>query len=74
MRRFIALSAVAMLTFSAGAADAKGCMRGAVVGGVAGHFAGHHALAGAAIGCVVAHHHYAVQKRHERAWDRHHRH
>jgi hypothetical protein len=73
MRSLIALSAAAALALSAGAADAKGCVRGAVIGGVAGHFAGHHALAGAAIGCVVVHHHYAVQKRRERAWARHHR-
>ncbi len=73
MRSLVALSAAALLAFSAGAADAKGCVRGAVVGGVAGHFVGHHALAGAALGCVVAHHHYAVQRRQERAWARHHR-
>ena len=72
MRTLIALSAVAMLTLSAGAAEAKGCVRGAVAGGVVGHFAGHHALAGAAIGCVVAHHHYAVERRRERAYGRHH--
>jgi hypothetical protein len=74
MRTAIALSAAALLTFTAGAgaADAKGCVRGAVVGGVAGHFAGRHTLAGAAIGCVVAHHHYAVQKRREREAAKHH--
>ena len=73
MRSLIALpAAAALLAASAGTADAKGCVRGAVVGGVAGHFAGHHALAGAALGCVVAHHHYTVQKRNERKWARHH--
>lgn len=40
-------------------ASAKGCIRGAAAGGVAGHYAHHHAIAGAAIGCVAAHHHYA---------------
>ena len=73
MRTLIALSAAAMLAFSAGAADAKGCVRGAVVGGVAGHFAGRHALAGAALGCIVVHHHYAVQQKREREWAKHHR-
>ncbi len=72
MRSLVALSAAALLVMSAGAADAKGCVRGALVGGVAGHFAGHHTLAGAAIGCVVAHHHYKVQERRARAYDRHH--
>jgi len=73
MRSLVALSAAALLVMSAGAADAKGCVRGALVGGVAGHFAGHHTLAGAAIGCVVAHHHYKVQERRARAYDRRHR-
>jgi hypothetical protein len=73
MRSLVALSAAALLVLSAGAAEAKGCVRGALVGGVAGHFAGHHTLAGAAIGCVVAHHHYKVQERRARAYDRHHR-
>lgn len=44
--------------------DAKGCLRGAVAGGVAGHYVGKgHALAGAAAGCAIAHHHYAKQAR-----------
>ena len=47
---------------------AKGCIRGAVVGGVAGHYVGRgHALAGAATGCVIAHHHYAQQAKAQRA-------
>ncbi len=73
MRTLVALSAAALLASSAGAADARGCVRGAAVGGVAGHFAGHHALAGAAIGCLVAHHHYKVQERREGAYGRRHR-
>jgi hypothetical protein len=49
--------AVAALSLSAaGAAEAKGCIKGAVVGGVAGHLVGHHAVLGAAAGCVVGHH------------------
>ncbi len=73
MRTLIALSAVALLTLSAGAAEARGCLKGAVVGGVVGHVAGHHALAGAAIGCIVAHHHAKVEDRRARAYYRHHR-
>ena len=38
-----------------GAADAKGCIKGAVVGGAAGHLA-HHGWLGAAAGCVIGHH------------------
>ena len=51
----LALS-IALATGAAGAAEARGCLKGAVVGGVAGHFAHRHTLAGAAIGCVVGHH------------------
>ena len=47
---------------------AKGCIRGAIVGGVAGHYVGRgHALAGAAAGCVIAHHHYAQQAKAQKA-------
>jgi len=47
---------------------AKGCIRGAIVGGVAGHYVGRgHALAGAAAGCFIAHHHYAQQARAQKA-------
>ena len=44
------------LAISTGAADAKGCIKGAVVGGAAGHFAHHHGVLGAAAGCVIGHH------------------
>jgi hypothetical protein len=36
---------------------AKGCLKGAAVGAV-----GHHAVAGAAVGCVVGHHHAKVKQ------------
>ncbi len=49
----------------AGAAEAKGCLKGAAVGGVAGHFMGHHPVAGAAVGCAVGHHHAKVKARRE---------
>jgi hypothetical protein len=53
---------------SAQPAFAKGCIRGAAAGGVAGHFVGKgHAVAGAAVGCVVAHHHYAKQAKAQKA-------
>jgi hypothetical protein len=39
-----------------GAADAKGCLKGAAVGGVAGHYAGHHGFLGAAAGCLIGRH------------------
>ncbi|WP_308814196.1 hypothetical protein [Sphingomonas sp. GV3] len=47
---------------------AKGCIRGAVAGGVAGHMVGKgHGMAGAAVGCVAMHHHYAKKARAARA-------
>lgn len=52
---------------------AKGCLRGAAAGGVAGHMVGKgHAVAGAAVGCVAAHHHYAKQARAQKAAARQH--
>jgi outer membrane lipoprotein SlyB len=60
--------ALSLLVASASPVLAKGCIRGAAVGGVAGHYVGRgHAVAGAAVGCVVAHHHYAKQARAQRA-------
>lgn len=50
-----AILAVALAGMS-GAAEAKGCIKGAVVGGAAGHFAHHHGALGAAAGCVIGHH------------------
>jgi uncharacterized protein YcfJ len=52
----IAVSAAALCLSGAGAADAKGCLKGAVVGGVAGHFAHRHTVLGAAAGCAIGHH------------------
>lgn len=61
------IAAAAMLV-AAQPALAKGCIRGAAAGGVAGHFVGKgHGVAGAAIGCVAAHHHYAKQARAQKA-------
>ncbi|RZM21955.1 MAG: hypothetical protein EOP67_51480 [Sphingomonas sp.] len=62
--RFITLLALPLLAMTASPVLAKGCIRGAAAGGVGGHFVGKgHAVAGAAIGCAVAHHHYAKQAR-----------
>jgi outer membrane lipoprotein SlyB len=44
------------IAISTGAADAKGCIKGALVGGAAGHYANHHGFLGAAAGCVIGHH------------------
>jgi outer membrane lipoprotein SlyB len=44
------------IAISTGAADAKGCIKGALVGGAAGHYAHHHGVLGAAAGCVIGHH------------------
>jgi len=62
MRTIIAFAALAaMLSVTAPAAEAKGCLKGAAVGAVAGHIAHHHTLLGAAVGCAVGHH-LAVEK------------
>ena len=67
MRKIVVLAALTAL-FGSPPVFAKGCIRGAAVGGVAGRsVGGGHAVAGAAVGCVVAHHHYASQARAQRA-------
>ncbi len=50
--------AIAVLSFAvlSGAAEAKGCLKGAAVGGVAGHVVGKHGVLGAAAGCAIGHH------------------
>lgn len=66
--RFKPLLALPLLAMTASPVLAKGCIRGAAAGGVGGHFVGKgHAVAGAAIGCVAAHHHYAKQARAQKA-------
>lgn len=55
-------SVAVLLTGLSGAAEAKGCLKGAAVGGVAGHMAGHGVL-GAAAGCAVGHHEAAKHDR-----------
>ena len=52
---FIAITILSLAAIS-GAANAKGCLKGAAVGGVAGHVAGKHGVLGAAAGCAVGRH------------------
>lgn len=67
MKTLLFVTAIASLA-GAQPALAKGCIRGAAAGGVAGHFVGKgHAVAGAAVGCIAAHHHYAKQARAQKA-------
>ena len=56
MKTIIASAAVALSLLGGGAAEAKGCIKGALVGGVAGHYAGRHGFLGAAAGCVIGRH------------------
>ncbi len=55
------------LSGAPGAAEAKGCLKGAAVGGVTGHVAGHHGAVGAAAGCAVGHHEASKQERAQQA-------
>jgi hypothetical protein len=63
----LAVTITLALASIAGAADARGCVKGAVVGGVAGHFAHRHTVLGAAVGCAVGHHMAAKQDRERQA-------
>ena len=56
--------------FSADAARAAGCLKGAVVGGIAGHYAGHHGLVGAGAGCVIGRHEANKRAREQAVQDR----
>lgn len=57
-----ALLVTCMAAVAPGAANAKGCLKGAAAGAVGGHFLGHHGLVGAAAGCAVGHHHAKVKR------------
>jgi uncharacterized protein YcfJ len=52
---FVCAAVVVSLLPFAGAAEAKGCIKGAIVGGIAGKMVGHGKV-GAAAGCAVGHH------------------
>ena len=66
--RIIAAAAfsIFILAGATGAADAKGCMKGAAVGGIAGHMVGHGVL-GAAADCAVGHHEANKEQRADQA-------
>jgi len=66
MKKFIVPIALAVSLMS-GAAEAKGCLKGAVVGGVAGHFMHRHTVLGAVAGCVIGHHMAVTKERQEKA-------
>ena len=51
------------LSCAPGAAEAKGCLKGAAIGGLAGHEAGNHGAMGAAAGCAVGHHEASKQEK-----------
>jgi uncharacterized protein YcfJ len=53
MRIVSTLSAVALATLvTAGAAEAKGCIKGAIIGGLAGHYLAERGVVGAVAGCL----------------------
>ncbi|CAA2138085.1 MULTISPECIES: hypothetical protein [Methylobacterium] len=53
MRIVATLSALALLTVaSTGAAEAKGCIKGAIIGGLAGHYLAERGVVGAVAGCI----------------------
>jgi len=66
MKKLIVPIALAVSLMS-GAAEAKGCLKGAVVGGVAGHFMHRHTVLGAVAGCVIGHHMAVTKERQEKA-------
>ena len=46
-------SAIALATLmSVGAAEAKGCIKGAIIGGLAGHYLAERGVVGAVAGCL----------------------
>lgn len=54
MRIAVTASAIAMMTLaSVGAAEAKGCIKGAIIGGVAGHYLAERGVVGAVAGCLA---------------------
>lgn len=54
MRIIATASAIALMTFtSVGAAEAKGCIKGAIIGGVAGHYLAERGIVGAVAGCLA---------------------
>lgn len=60
MKNTLFVIAATAIALSSAPTFAKGCMKGAAVGAIGGHMVGKgHAVAGAAAGCAVGHHHAA---------------
>lgn len=60
MTRMVLVAGALAIAAAGSPAFAKGCLKGAAVGGVGGHMVGKgHAVAGAAAGCAIGHHHAA---------------
>lgn len=54
MRTIAKAAAVAIITLvSVGAAEAKGCIKGAIIGGLAGHYLAERGVVGAVAGCLA---------------------
>ncbi|CAO4150764.1 17 kDa surface antigen [Methylorubrum thiocyanatum] len=54
MRIFATAAMLAVMTgLGAGAAEAKGCIKGAIIGGVAGHYLAERGVVGAVAGCLA---------------------
>lgn len=54
MRIVAKASVLTILMFmSVGAAEAKGCIKGAIIGGVAGHYLAERGVVGAVAGCLA---------------------
>ena len=54
MRLVATASALTVATLlSVGAAEAKGCIKGAIIGGIAGHYLAERGVVGAVAGCLA---------------------
>jgi outer membrane lipoprotein SlyB len=54
MRLIRHASAIALVTLmGVGAAEAKGCIKGAIIGGLAGHYLAERGVVGAVAGCLA---------------------
>ncbi|AWN49033.1 hypothetical protein DK419_23945 [Methylobacterium terrae] len=54
MRNVAKAAVVAVVTLmGVGAAEAKGCIKGAIIGGVAGHYLAERGVVGAVAGCLA---------------------
>lgn len=54
MRNVVKAAVVAVVTLmGVGAAEAKGCIKGAIIGGIAGHYLAERGVVGAVAGCLA---------------------